>query len=291
MRKVLFVIPHFYAPGSGFYGSTGRDATTRGIALGKVIEGLHQSIGSRQAFLLWLQGYVAGQGNGKVIRANETIASELDIVLCTSGQSHLIPSIPVHSSLFRHQETGAEPMQLGFACHQVLREHLGKYDWYCFLEDDLFIADPLLFNKLEWFIFEHGEETTLSPHRYERSLSQPAHKLYIDGSVRPDFTAAWQDISDRRNLESSALGMTLRFERWPNPHSGCFFLNASQMEKWASQPYFGDCDAGFAGPLESAASLGIMKTFRQYKPSPENAAFFELEHLHPRYLGEQLKFS
>jgi len=34
-----------------------------------------------------------------------------------------------------------------------------------------------------------------------------------------------------------------------------------------------------------------MKTFRQYKPSPANAAFFELEHLHPRYLGEQLKFS
>jgi hypothetical protein len=291
MRRVLVVIPHYFTRGSGFYGSTGQDAVPRASALGRVIEGLHQSLGSRQAFLLWLQGYVVGQGNGHVIRANNSFASELDIVLCTTGQSHLIPSLPVHPSLFRHQSTGAEAMQLGFSCHQVLRENLGRYDWYCFLEDDLFIADPLFLNKLEWFISEYGEETTLSPHRYERSLSQPAHKLYIDGSVRPDFTASWQDVTDRQFLSAEFLKTPINFERWPNPHSGCFFLNAAQMERWAAQPYFGDCDSGFAGPLESAASLGIMKTFRQYKPSPANAAFFELEHLHPRYLGEQLKFS
>jgi hypothetical protein len=107
--------------------------------------------------------------------------------------------------------------------------------------------------------------------------------------VRPDFSAAWQDVSDRQFLESNLFGTTMRFERWPNPHSGSFFLTAAQMEKWASQPYFGDEDSSFAGPLESAASLGIIKTFRQYKPSPVNAGFLELEHLHPRYLGEALK--
>ena len=56
-------------------------------------------------------------------------------------------------------------------------------------------------------------------------------------------------------------------------------------------PYFGDEDSSFAGPLESAASLGIIKTFRQYKPSPANAGFLELEHLHARYLGEALKMN
>jgi len=291
MRKILFVIPHYYAPGNGFYGSTGQNANLRAVLLGKVIEGLHQSLGSRQAFLLCLQGYVAGQGNGHVIRANDAFASELDIVLCTTGQSHLVSSMPIHHSLFRHQLTKAEPMQLGFACHQVLKENLGQYDWYCFLEDDLYITDSLFFNKLEWFLSEYGEDTTLAPHRYERSLTQPAHKLYIDGSVRHDFTASWQDVTDRQFLSIEFLKTAINFERWPNPHSGCFFLNAIQMEKWAAQPYFGDCDSGFAGPLESAASLGIIKTFRQYKPTPANAAFFELEHLHPRYLGGHLKFS
>jgi hypothetical protein len=108
--------------------------------------------------------------------------------------------------------------------------------------------------------------------------------------VRPDFTAAWQDVTDRQYLSAELLGTQIRFERWPNPHSGCFFLNELQMERWATQPFFGDEDSTFAGPLESAASLGIIKTFRQYKPSPANAGFLELEHLHPRYLGEALKF-
>ena len=39
------------------------------------------------------------------------------------------------------------------------------------------------------------------------------------------------------------------------------------------------------GPLESAATLGIMRHFRVYKPARENAAFLEIEHLDRRYLG------
>jgi hypothetical protein len=290
MRRVLFVIPHFYGAGNGFYGSTGSDSAARVTALERVIEGLHQSMGSRQAFLLWLQQHIPGKGNGHLVQANTTFSSDLDIVICTTGSSHLVPSLTLPAGIFRHQQTNAEPMKLGFAAHQVLKENLGKYDWYCYLEDDLLITDPLFMTKLEWFIQENGEETTLAPHRFERSLKQPVHKLYHDGLVRPDFTAAWQDVTDRQFLDAELLGQRLRFERWPNPHSGCFFLNARQMERWVSQSYFGDFDSTFAGPLESAASLGIIKTFRQYKPSPANAGFLELEHLHPRYLGESLRF-
>jgi hypothetical protein len=289
MRRVLFVIPHYFAPGNGFYGSTGSDSAARVAALERVIGGLHQSLGSRQAFLLWLQQHIPGKGNGHLVHANESFSSELDVVICTTGSSHLVSGLNLPRGLFHHQETSVEPMKLGFAAHQVLKENLGKYDWYCYLEDDLLITDPLFMTKLEWFIQENGEETTLAPHRFERSLKQPVHKLYHDGLVRPDFTAAWQDVTDRQFLDAELLGRKLRFERWPNPHSGCFFLNARQIERWASQPYFGDDDSTFAGPLESAASLGIIKTFRQYKPSPGNAGFLELEHLHPRYLGEALK--
>jgi hypothetical protein len=291
MRKVLVVIPHYCGKGNGFYGSTSGDASGRVSILERVIEGLHVSLGSRQAFLLWLGQHVPGKGNGRVINANDVFRSSVDVVICTTGEQHLVPHLGTPKGLYHHQPTGSEPMKLGFACHEVLRRSLGLYDWYCYLEDDLLITDSLFLTKLDWFVKQFGEETTLSPHRFERSLTEPAHKLYHDGSVRPDFTAQWQDVNDRQFLEGDVLGEKLSFERWPNPHSGCFFLNARQMETWASRPYFADADSSFAGPLESAASLGIIKTFRQYKASPKNAAFFELEHLHPRYLGESLKFS
>ena len=63
MRKVLIVIPHYYGAGNGFYGSTGSDISRRVKALDRVIEGLCQNLGSRQAFLLRLQQYVEGKGN------------------------------------------------------------------------------------------------------------------------------------------------------------------------------------------------------------------------------------
>jgi hypothetical protein len=34
-----------------------------------------------------------------------------------------------------------------------------------------------------------------------------------------------------------------------------------------------------------------MKNFRIHKPAAANAGFFELQHLHNRYLGEALKTS
>jgi hypothetical protein len=291
MRKILVVIPHYCGKGNGFYGSTSGNNAVRVSILERVIEGLHVALGSRQAFLLWLGQHFPGKGNGQVINANDSFRSIMDVVICTTGENHVVSDLRIPKHLYHHQPTGVEPMKLGFACHEVLRKAMGNYDWYCYLEDDLLITDSLFFAKLEWFVKQFSDETTLSPHRFEKSLTEHAHKLYHDGSVRPDFTAPWQDVNDRRILEADILGEQLSFERWPNPHSGCFFLNAHQMERWASRPYFGDVDTAFAGPLESAASLGIIKTFRQYKPSPKNAAFLELEHLHPRYLGEALRFS
>ncbi len=58
------------------------------------------------------------------------------------------------------------------------------------------------------------------------------------------------------------------------------------METWARQPYFLDRDTRFIGPLESAATLGIMRTFRVYKAAAENAGFFEIEHFGTSFLGQ-----
>ena len=58
------------------------------------------------------------------------------------------------------------------------------------------------------------------------------------------------------------------------------------METWSRQPHFLDRDTSFIGPLESAATLGIMRTFRVYKPAVESAGFLEIEHFGTSFLGE-----
>jgi len=289
--KILVTIPHYHNPaGTGAYGSTGPESARRAEALSAAIAGLHQSLGPRQAFLYCLHEHIPGRGNARLARVNTDAAAEVvDIAVCTVSDRHVIDQLSVPRSLFHHQPVQADPMHIGFACHQVLKAHLGKYDFYCYLEDDLLITDPLFLPKLRWFAKTFGDDALLQPHRFETSTSEPIHKLYIDGPVKPDFTTQWQDSSDRQTLEAGFLGEEIRFERWTNPHSGCFFLNAAQMEKWVSSPDFGDGDCSFAGPLESAASLGIMKNFRIHKPSFVNAGFLEIRHFHNRYLGVSLR--
>lgn len=288
--KVLVTIPHFHnASGNGAYGSTGSERGRRAAALSRSIAGLRENLGPRQAFLYCLHDFVPGRGNGRLLKVNDQCADALDIAVCTVGDSHLVESLSVPRGMFHHQPVKCDPMMIGFACQQVLKAHLGKYDFYCYLEDDLLIQDSFFLRKLEWFTRSFGDEVLLLPHRYEISSHEALHKLYIDGPVRPDFTAKWQDVNDRRSLSAEFLGQDIAFERWSNPHSGCFFLNAAQMARWVESPAFGDGDCGFAGPLESAASLGIMKQFRIYKPAAPHAGFLELQHLHNRYLGVALK--
>lgn len=80
------------------------------------------------------------------------------------------------------------------------------------------------------------------------------------------------------------MGADVAFQQARNPHAGCFFLSASQFGHWVAQPHFLDRDVRFLGPLESAATLGILWTFRVVKPSPENADFLEVQHFGVDYL-------
>jgi hypothetical protein len=66
------------------------------------------------------------------------------------------------------------------------------------------------------------------------------------------------------------------------------------MIYWSRQPHFLDRDTSFIGPLESAATLGIMRTFRIYKPTTSNAGFLEVQHSGQGFLnliGKQVKLA
>ena len=191
---------------------------------------------------------------------------------------HLLPRLRSPAQSFLHQPTDAEPFLLGFECHAALYERIGDYDYYCYLEDDLVVTDPWLFAKLSWFRDQVGPESVLLPNRFEVARGGVAWKAYLDGDLAPEVTAQFPDRSEWPELRASFLGVDARFVRPLNPHSGCFMLGLEQMRQWALRPDFLDRDCGFVGPLESAASLGVMRAFRVYKPAPEVASFLEIAH-------------
>ena len=279
--RILFAIPHYYtARGDGRHGSEGGDAEKRARATRWCLAALQQTFSESQ-------GLTDGRGGVRIHAANSDLRATITIALCTSGDSHLVPDLA--GCPFNHIRTNAEPLYLGFECHKVLRSGLGRYDWFGYLEDDLRLSDGLFFHKLAWFNREFGDEAVLQPNRFE-IVDEPApYKLYIDGNLAdPTITPALQQIEDERRIGAEAFGRRHLFQRVDNPHSGCFFLNAAQLARWAARPDFAVPSTRLFGPLESAATLGITEHFRIYKPARENAAFLEIEHLDRRYLGKIL---
>ncbi|MBC6421878.1 MAG: calcium-binding protein [Hormoscilla sp. SP12CHS1] len=269
--RIIFTIAHFFNPsGEGKHASQRKDPRPRIQALAVAIASLHQVFSKSQCTI--------DIGQRVAVPANQLQSHEIDIVICTTRDYHLLDRLLLPAHFYKHHPTQAEPMLFGFACQEVLRDSLGEYDYYCFLEDDLIISDPWFFIKLAWFTKLTGTLHLLQPNRYEVSPQGLVRKAYIDGDLAPRVTAPFQNVREEAEFKGQVMGNPVIFRRALNPHSGCYFLNGAQMAHWAEQSYFLDRDTSFVGPLESAATLGIMKTFKIYKPAPHNAAFLEIQH-------------
>ena len=101
-------------------------------------------------------------------------------------------------------------MLLGFECQAVLRDAIGRYDYYCFLEDDTVIRDPCFFAKLSWFTDQYGDEALLQPNRYARDLEWGGRKAY-EGNVRRGHTDPFQDVDDTPVLTGEVMGTKWSF--------------------------------------------------------------------------------
>jgi hypothetical protein len=307
--RVLITIPHFYRAGSSrLYGSGTESRKERMAAVSACLGALFETWGSG--------AYAANLARPENLPANGATQVKLNVVLCVSGKDHLLDALELPDGSFETRSVRGDPLFLGYACHEVLRERLGQFDYYVYMEDDLVLTDPWTFAKLRWFTQMVGEDCLLQPNRFEvgRGLGfQPdvrragedhernersdrleayptksgrlktcptmGHKAYIDGDLPLEKTARYQDISIESVLRGRFLGSPVGFRRTTNPHAGCFFLTEGQMRVWSAQPYFLDRDASFYSPLEGAATVGIMRTFRTYKPARENANFFEIRHM------------
>lgn len=269
--RILICIPHYHLPSrESRHGSTRADTGARVAALSRCITALHENFGGTQ--------YLTNLARAGLTAANSATHSRLDVVVCTTRGRHCLESLKLPASYFTHFPADCEGPMLGFQCHSVLRERLGSYDYYCYLEDDLVILDPWFFAKLKSFVACAGADCLLQAHRYERLHDSVARKAYVDGDLPPAATSRYQDVRDRPGVTVPFLGERITCNRVLNPHSGCFFLDAAQMAQWCAQPHFLDLDTSFYSALESAATLGVLKTFRIYKPAIEVANFLEIQH-------------
>jgi hypothetical protein len=278
--KILVAIPHFHAGDrtqgdgapetNGLHRSQRLGAETHALILAQTISNLHEHFGPAQCIL--------SLAKPEFQAANESMAAELDIVICHHGERHVFEMLAPLEAYFQTQQTSGEPRMLGFECHAVLRERLGDYDWYCYLEDDLFLHDPWLFAKLKRFNELASDERILLPNRFERTRRMPLMKAYIDGPLVERLTRPLPTEGEIVQEMMTVMGQSVVLRRAQNPHAGCFFLSAAQMEYWMHQPGFLDRDVSFVSSLESAATLSIAKHFEIFKPAPRFANFLEVEH-------------
>lgn len=273
--RILALIPHFWRHDKREYGSNAANPLPRTLALRNLIMALHGHFGRNQAII---------KSETSIEPVAEDAQSVVIPCIFTHGPHHLLEHLHLPDWAFRQIPCGGEPMHLGFRAHEFLKHQVGRFDWYCFMEDDLVIEDSLFFQKLIWWQQIVGPEHVLLPNRYELAMIEPKpNKLYVDARVgrAPQF---WPD---RQNgvFEGQVMGIKLRFERVINPHSGCFFISDAQLRMLIESPGFLDYDMSFVGPLESAASLAIMKRFRVYKVMEPHLHFFEIRHHATRFVN------
>ena len=278
----VFAIPHFYGqPRAGatrWHGAYKDPEGERAAKLSRLINGLHSLFGPNQCIM-----QLACR---RTDAANESLRDRVRIFVVTDGEHHLLERLQVPSSSFQEVRCRMDPQHLGFAAHRVLADQINEAEWLCYLEDDLLLHDAMWFWKLRHFLNVVGPESVLMPQRYEMASDAAAQKAYVDGDLRAESTAAFQDVSDAPQIDLPALGGSIPLLRASNPHSGSFFVHVDQMRRWAGCPDFGKPTQAWIGPLESAATLGVMKNFRVYKPAATHAGFFEIEHQSQQFIRQ-----
>ena len=277
MRVLLAIIHYFRAEEGSRHSSTdAQRRDQRAAVLRQAIESWRGTLGATTALNIEHKRFERIRG----------AVDGLDIVVLTNGSDHLLDEDHAKARGVRHVTVRVEnPRMLGFAARRLFAEARNAYDLFCYSEDDLRLTDPGFVAKIAAFQDAFGWRRLLMPNRFEWNPAGPTLKTWIDGDLRAGATEGWRaPLPDEDFLR---LGATA-FRRALNPHSGFHALTAVQLAHWMRQPHFGDDDCAFVSPLESAATLGVLKTFPIYKPFGPDAGFLEIEHLDTRFSGMAL---
>jgi len=280
MRILVAVVHHWNPSGSGRHQSLRPDPAPRLQALQEQILAFSR-LGRHQLHL-----HVADQA---AYAANLDQRHSIDLHLITDGRHQLWEQLeaPFRRRLQHVETQPSDGLQLGFEAQRHLADQLHQgYDLYAYFEDDLVIRDPWFFHKIKGFTDHFGEQLLLLPQRYEL-LPIPAHldKLYIDGTLRDQDLQVLIPQPPPPLQSRDPLQGDIHFASPQNPHAGCFVLTHRQLSHWVQQPWWLDRDCSFVSPLESAATLGLLKTFQLYKPVFAQAAWLEAQHWGTSFFG------
>ena len=216
----------------------------------------------------------------------------LDISILIHEENHLIdkPLLSAFKPRLVKVETNT-PKMLPFGAHQLMADHRNEYDWFIYSEDDLVVHDSSTFHKQTAFQSQFGPSHVLQPNRFELNREGPSIKTYIDGDLRTGFIEPLLEqfaANYQKSIELHYAGEPIEIRLARNPHSGFFMLSDEQVRAWVQKPHFLDMDSSFISPLESAASLNLLKSFGVYKPHGANMNFLEIEHLDNKFSGLKL---
>ncbi|MES2723379.1 MAG: calcium-binding protein [Pseudomonadota bacterium] len=272
MRILVTIAHYFSAEANSRHGSTSeRKRDDRQRAIEEVICAYRGQFGVSTTLHVGTKSFQPGVGSD----------DEIDIVAVTTGEKHLLtPDFCRRYGVKVAKLDLENPRMLGFSAQQIMAQQASKYDMFVFTEDDLRINDPTFFSKIIWFNQTYGPQRVLFPNRIEWNRDAPTLKTYIDGDLGvPAADRMNGYVPDESTLYAAPLGRQTVFRRARNPHAGYFAVTRDQLDHWMRQPHWLDRDVSFVSPLESAATLGMAKTFSIYKAFGRSAGFLEIEHL------------
>jgi hypothetical protein len=267
--RLLVVIPHYSGPpdpanSSPIIGAY-LEPLSRIAAVSETIAAVHRHFGP---FRNTLEGAPVVQAGGDNV---------VDIVFVTMRGHHILDKLGLEPTIFSIEYVDGPPTSIPFHVQRLMKERLGRYDFYCMVEDDLAIRDPSFFAKLRWFQETFGVTALLAATRVEMAYSGTPAKVIIDpcdvGNIAP-FRRAGQ----RAELSGVWNGEEYRFALPANPHAASYFLTQEQLAYWVAHPTFDDRDVSWIGPIESAVTLGVGKAFDVYKCVWPDPFFLEVHH-------------
>ena len=276
MMRILIVIPHYFGPSQPEYASLGSytDRLSRIAAFTETIVALHRHFGSNWRTV---------EGRRVEGALNNGHHYDVRIVVLTLPNANILNELKLAPGTIEVRCVECEPAWIPMQVPKVLAANLGAFDFYCYLEDDLAIHDPLFFSKLLWFQKTFGLTSLLAPVRFEMSSSETLAKVIVDPELPDRYLPPFRRPGQAQAIVGTWEGIRQEFQLPKNPHAASFFLTQEQMAHWVKHPTFDDQDASWVGPIESVATLSIGKVFDIYKPSNPDPFFLELQHFGCRY--------
>jgi hypothetical protein len=102
--RILLAMPHYYRAATGKSHNRSRREDARGErlrALITAVASLHQTFGAAH--------YGLDHHHAAAWQVAPTVLHEIDLVVCTSGEAHLLGEAPWLAPLYRHHATAVEP--------------------------------------------------------------------------------------------------------------------------------------------------------------------------------------